>query len=42
MLEFAIKLIKEGNAYVCDTSQEEIEAERKEKKPNPFRERPVE
>lgn len=37
MMYFANQLVKEGKAYVCESSQEQIEAERKEKKENVFR-----
>jgi glutaminyl-tRNA synthetase len=39
---FAHRLIQQGNAYVCDSSQEEIEVERKNKQPNPYRQRSIE
>lgn len=29
MINFAVKLIKEGHAYVCDSPQIDIERERK-------------
>lgn len=37
MLRYANLLVEEGKAYVCETSQVEIEVERREKRANPYR-----
>ena len=42
MLEFATRLIQEGHAYVCDSSQLEMEEERRSKTANKYRDRPIE
>lgn len=41
-MHYAHQLIKEGKAYVCESSQDEIEAERKNKQENPYRKRSIE
>lgn len=41
MIEKAVQLIKDGHAYVCDTPQPLIEAERGAGLPNPQRDRPI-
>ncbi|MFW6145168.1 MAG: glutamine--tRNA ligase/YqeY domain fusion protein [bacterium] len=46
LYEFAVKLIKQGNAYICELSPEEIKATRgtptEPGKESPYRDRPVE
>ncbi len=46
LYEFAVKLIKQGNAYVCEMSQEEIKNSRgtptQPGKESPYRDRPIE
>lgn len=42
LYELAITMIKQGDAYVCELSQEEIKRHRAEKIESPFKERPVE
>jgi glutaminyl-tRNA synthetase len=42
ILHYAHELVRKGQAYVCDSSQEEIERERKHKQPSPYRQRTVE
>jgi glutaminyl-tRNA synthetase len=39
---YAHQLIRNGQAYVCESTQEEIELERKEKRESPYRSRPIE
>lgn len=40
--EFAIRLIKDGKAYICEQPKEEMNRYRKEGLPSPFRDRPRE
>lgn len=42
LYELAIKLIKSGNAYVCDLSGDNISKYRNERKPSPYRNRTIE
>jgi glutaminyl-tRNA synthetase len=42
LYEFAIQLIKEGNAYVCHQTKDEIKAARERREPSPWRDRPPE
>lgn len=39
LFDFAVELIKKGKAYVCEQSQEEMQAFRRDKKPSPSRDR---
>ncbi|CAL5219008.1 g764 [Coccomyxa viridis] len=41
LYEFATKLIRAGDAYVCHQTAEEINQSRKEKRPSPWRDRPI-
>lgn len=40
--EYAIKLIKDGLAYVCHQTKEEVKESREKKLPSPWRDRPIE
>jgi len=42
LYEFAIRLIKEGKAYVCHQTKEEVKEYREKRLPSPWRDRPVE
>jgi len=39
IFDFAVHLIKQGKAYICNQPQDEMQAFRKEKKPSPSRDR---
>jgi len=40
--DYALQLIKSGNAYVCHQTKDEIEASREKREASPWRERPIE
>lgn len=42
LYEYAVRLIKEGKAYVCHQTKEEVAASRKTREPSPWRDRPIE
>lgn len=42
LLECAVDLIKRGKAYVCHQTKEEISQYREQRKPSPWRDRPIE
>lgn len=42
LYEYAVKLIKEGKAFVCHQTPEEIAKSREERTPSPYRDRPME
>mmetsp|Transcript_9586 Transcript_9586/g.20421 ORF Transcript_9586/g.20421 Transcript_9586/m.20421 type:complete len:801 (+) Transcript_9586:112-2514(+) len=42
LYDFAVQLIKSGNAYVCHQTKDEIEVSREKREPSPWRDRPIE
>eukprot|EP00201_Polytomella_parva_P009891 CAMPEP_0175064682 /NCGR_PEP_ID=MMETSP0052_2-20121109/15477_1 /TAXON_ID=51329 ORGANISM="Polytomella parva, Strain SAG 63-3" /NCGR_SAMPLE_ID=MMETSP0052_2 /ASSEMBLY_ACC=CAM_ASM_000194 /LENGTH=850 /DNA_ID=CAMNT_0016331077 /DNA_START=254 /DNA_END=2806 /DNA_ORIENTATION=- len=41
LYDFAVQLIKDGNAYVCHQTKDQIEASREAREPSPWRDRPI-